>query len=478
MREIAMIGMGGLDDVLPVPATVRADGPGELTADLDPGSAGGPPAAQPCGLRDEAPAPPRAASAIEPSRYRLEDFPEVRTLRERLDGVRAQGLSLPYFRVHEGVTRNSTVIAGRHYINYSSCNYLGLSGDPEVTRAAAMAMVRYGTSVSASRAASGERAVHRELETALARFLGCEDAIALVSGHATNVLVLGHLLGPEDLIVHDALAHDSILGGAGSRAPADGRSRTTTWTTWRTPWRPCGPGRRRVLIAAEGVYGMDGDLAPLDRLIELKRKYKALLLVDEAHSLGVVGRTGRGIGEHFGVDRGDVDLWMGTLSKSLASCGGYIAGSSAVVEYLKHSAPGFVDSVGLSPANAAAALAALEKLEARPVLVTCLRERSRLFLELCQDRGIDTGLSEGSAIVPCVVGDSSACLRLAEALAGRGINVQPILAPAVPEHRARLRFFITARHTEAQLVMTADVLAREWARLDLDTADFAAGACA
>ena len=238
------------------------------------------------------------------------------------------------------------------------------------------------------------------------------------------------------------------------------------------------PGARRVLIAAEGVYGMDGDLAPLDRLIELKRKYKALLLVDEVHSLGVVGRTGRGIGEHFGVDRGDVDLWMGTLSKSLASCGGYIAGSSAVVEYLKHSAPGFVDSVGLSPANAAAALAALEKLEARPVLVTCLRERSRLFLELCQDRGIDTGLSEGSAIVPCVVGDSSACLRLAEALAGRGINVQPILAPAVPEHRARLRFFITARHTEAQLVMTADVLAREWARLDLDTADFAAGACA
>ena len=478
MREIAMIGMGSLDDVLPVPATVRADGPGELTADLDPFSAGGPPAAQPCGLRDEAPAPPRAASAIEPSRYRLEDFPEVRTLRERLDGVRAQGLSLPYFRVHEGVTRNSTVIAGRHYINYSSCNYLGLSGDPEVTRAAAMAMVRYGTSVSASRVASGERAVHRELETALARFLGCEDAIVLVSGHATNVSVLGHLLGPEDLIVHDALAHDSILGGArlsGARrrpfAHNDMDDLEDALATMR-------PGARRVLIAAEGVYGMDGDLAPLDRLIELKRKYKALLLVDEAHSLGVVGRTGRGIGEHFGVDRGDVDLWMGTLSKSLASCGGYIAGSSAVVEYLKHSAPGFVDSVGLSPANAAAALAALEKLEARPVLVTCLRERSRLFLELCQDRGIDTGLSEGSAIVPCVVGDSSACLRLAEALAGRGINVQPILAPAVPEHRARLRFFITARHTEAQLVMTADVLAREWARLDLDTADFAAGACA
>ncbi len=216
---------------------------------------------------------------------------------------------------------------------------------------------------------------------------------------------------------------------------------------------------------------MDGDLAPLDRLIELKRKYKALLLVDEAHSLGVVGRTGRGIGEHFGVDRGDVDLWMGTLSKSLASCGGYIAGSRAVVEYLKYSTPGFVYSVGLSPANAAAALAALKKLEARPDLVTRLRARSQLFLDLCRDRGIDTGLSEGSAVVPCIVGDSVQCVRLAEALAGRGINVQPILAPAVPEHRARLRFFITARHTEAQLVMTADVLAEEMARLEFEGAE-------
>ena len=260
--------------------------------------------------------------AIEPARYRLEDFPEVRTLRRRRDEMRGRGLSMPYFRVQEGISRDSTVIAGRHYLNFSSHNYLGLSGDPEVTRAAAHAAIRYGTSVSASRIASGERAVHRELEAALARFLGCEDAIALVSGHATNVSVLGHLLGPEDLIVHDALAHDSILGGArlsGARrrpfAHNDMDALEDILATTR-------PEARRVLIAVEGVYSMDGDLAPLDRLIELKRKYKAILLVDEAHSLGVVGRTGRGIGEHYRVDRGDVDLWMGTLSKSLASCGG------------------------------------------------------------------------------------------------------------------------------------------------------------
>ena len=414
--------------------------------------------------------------AIEPSRYRPVDFPEVRALRERLDGMHERGLSLPYFRVQEEISREGAVIAGRHYLDFSSQNYLGLSGDPEVTRAAAHAAIRYGTSVSASRAASGERAVHRELEAALARFLGCEDAVVLVSGHATNVSVLGHLLGPEDLIVHDALAHDSILGGArlsGARrrpfAHNDMDALEDILATMR-------PEVRRVLIAVEGVSGMDGDLAPLDRLIELKRKYKVLLLVDEAHSLGVVGRTGRGIGEHYRVDRGDVNLWMGTLSKSLASCGGYVAGTAAVVEYLKHSAPGFVHSVGLSPASAAAALAALEKLESRPELVARLRARSRLFLDMCRDRGIDTGPSGGSAVVPCIVGDSAACLRLAEALTDRGINVQPIVAPAVPEHRARLRFVINARHTEAQLVATAVALAEEWARLEYDTTDLPAEA--
>jgi 8-amino-7-oxononanoate synthase len=419
-----------------------------------------------------------AAPTIDPARYRVEDFPEVRALRDRIDAMRAQGLSTPYFRVHEGVARDNTVIAGRHYVNFSSHNYLGLSGDPDVTRAAAMAAVRYGTSVSASRVAAGERPIHRELESTLARFLGCEDAIVLVSGYITNVSVLGHLLGPEDLIVHDALAHDSILVGArlsGARrrpfAHNDMDALEETLAAMR-------PEARRVLIAVEGVSSMDGELASLDRLIDLKRRHKALLLVDESHSLGVVGRTGRGIGEHFGVDRGDVDLWMGTLSKSLASCGGYIAGSSPVVDYLKYSAPGFVHSVGLSPPNAAAALAALEKLEARPDLVVRLRERSRLFLDLCRERGIDTGSSEGSSVVPCIVGDSSACLRLAEALAGRGVSVEPIVAPTLPEHQARLRFFVTARHTEAQLVATADALAQEWARLDGDTAEFPTGACA
>jgi 7-keto-8-aminopelargonate synthetase-like enzyme len=211
---------------------------------------------------------------------------------------------------------------------------------------------------------------------------------------------------------------------------------------------------------------MDGDIPRLDAFVAVKRKHHALLLVDEAHSFGVLGKTGRGVGEHYPVDRADVDLWMGTLSKTLASCGGYIAGSRALVEWLKYTCPAFVYSVGISPANAASALAALRKLEAHPEIVEVLRARARLFLELLKARGINTGMSDGSAVVPCIVGNSYDCLRLATNLGERGVNVQPILYPAVEEHLARLRFFITSKHTEAQLRLTADILAEELGKLN------------
>jgi len=376
------------------------------------------------------------------------------------------GMANPYFNLHEGITADTSVIAGREMLNFSSYNYLGMSGDPAVSQAVKDAVDRYGTSVSASRVASGEKPLHRELEGAIARFLGTEDAIVMVGGHATNVGVIGHLFGPGDLILHDSLAHDSIMGGArlsGAR---------------RRPFPHSDPGAldallkqvrrdfKKVLIAVEGTYSMDGDIPPLDELVRIKKKHRAMMLVDEAHSFGVVGATGRGVGEHFGVDRRDVELWMGTLSKTLASCGGYIAGSRATVEYLKYTTPAFVYSVGISPPNAASALAALRQLEARPETVATLQQRARFFLDLCRRRGIDTGMSEGTAVIPCIVGNSWDCLQLAQALGARGINVQPILYPAVEEQLARLRFFMTARHTEAQLTHTADVLAEELLKLN------------
>jgi 8-amino-7-oxononanoate synthase len=407
-----------------------------------------------------------AAEAIDPSTWRIEAFPEVKALHDRLEMARAAGVENPYFSVHERVTNDTSLIGGREYVNFASYNYLGLSGDPDVTRAAVEALARYGSSVSASRLASGEKPLHLALERGIADLLGCEDAIVMVGGHATNVSVIGHMLGPQDLVIHDSLAHDSILAGirlsgAKRRAFPHNDVEGLEWLLARLR-----PTARRVLIAIEGVYSMDGDIAPLDRIVDLKRRHHALLLVDEAHSLGVLGRTGRGIGELYEVDRRDVDLWMGTLSKSLASCGGYIAGSHALVRYLKYTNPGFVYSVGISPPNAAAALAALQKLRELPSLVSALQARSRTFLEASRRHALDTGLSGGTAVIPCIVGNSHDCLRLSRALAGRAINVQPILYPAVEERGSRLRFFVTARHTDDQIQAAVAACAEELARLD------------
>jgi 7-keto-8-aminopelargonate synthetase-like enzyme len=184
-------------------------------------------------------------------------------------------------------------------------------------------------------------------------------------------------------------------------------------------------------------------------------------MIDEAHSLGVLGQRGRGIGEYFDVDRRDVDLWMGTMSKTLGSCGGYIAGCRELVEYLKYTAPGFVFSVGMPPSGAAAALASLRLLEAQPERVARLQENAALFLSLARQCGLNTGHSGGTAVVPVILGNSLLALRISQAMFERGVNVQPILHPAVEESAVRLRFFITCLHTETQIRYTVKTLAEE-----------------
>ena len=416
-------------------------------------------------------AKPAASIAAEPpakldeSTFRIEQFPEVQELEQRLGLAEAFGLKNPYFNVHERVTNDTSVIGGRTVINWSSYNYLGLSGDPSVTRAAQDAVERYGTSVSASRIASGEKPLHRELEAELAALLGTEDSIVTVSGHGVFVTTIATLVKDGDLVLHDALAHDCILAGAKLSGAKRRPFPHNDWRALEKQLQQLRPHYRRVLIAVEGVYSMDGDSPDLPRFIELKKKYGCLLLVDEAHSIGVMGKTGAGIGEHFGVNRAEVDLWMGTLSKSFASCGGYVCGSRSLVQFLKYSAGGFVYSVGISPANAAAALEALHQLRAHPEKVARLHERARLFLKLAKEKGIDTGMSSGSAVVPAILGNSLHALQVSDALKQRGINVQPILYPAVEETAARLRFFCTATHTEQQIRETVEVLAEEIARV-------------
>jgi 7-keto-8-aminopelargonate synthetase-like enzyme len=228
---------------------------------------------------------------------------------------------------------------------------------------------------------------------------------------------------------------------------------------------------RRALIVLEGVYSADGDVPDLRRFVEVKERHGAMLMVDEAHSLGVLGATGRGIAEHAGVDPAAIEIWMGTLSKSLASCGGYIAGSSALVEYLKYTAPGFVYSVGIPPSNAAAALAALRKLVAEPERVATLHERAAYFLRRCREAGLDTGASAGTPVIPILVGDSLRAAKLSSMLLAAGVNVQPMVAPAVPNDRARLRFFVASTHTEEELDATVRLVVEAMRDLGRDDAD-------
>ncbi|MGY0497487.1 type I polyketide synthase [Nocardia sp. FBN12] len=406
-------------------------------------------------------------SAVEPE-YRISDFAEVRAIADRLAGGHALGLANPYFLINDGVTRDTSFIDGTQVVNFSSYNYLGMSGHPAVVAAVQDAVARYGSSVSASRLLSGEKPIHRELEAELAALLGTEDAIALVGGHSTNVTVIGHLVGPEDLVIHDSLAHDSILQGCqlsgATRRPFphnDHAALDALLTEIRHQYR-------RVLILIEGVYSQDGDIPDLPAIIEIKKKHQALLMIDEAHSVGVLGENGGGIGEYFDVDRRDVELWSGTMSKALAGCGGYVAGSADLVQFLKYTTPGFVYSVGMTPMNAAASLAAMRLLRADREPLDRLRRNSELFLRLAGEAGINTGDSHDTPIIPCIVGDSMKTLKLSTALLHRAINVNPIIYPAVPEDLARLRFFVTACHSEDQIRDTVTALAEELARMSAD----------
>ena len=396
----------------------------------------------------------------------IAQFPEVRALEQNFAMVRDAGLENPYFGVHEGLTNDRTTIGGRELVSWATYNYLSMSGEAEVAAAAKNAVDRFGTSVSASRLVSGEKTIHQELEREIARFVGTEDAITFVGGHATNETVIGHVVGPGDLVLHDAFSHNSLLQGA---LLSGARRRPFPHNDYDAAEKLLSQMRsqyRRVLVVIEGIYSMDGDFAELPKFIGLAKRHKALLMVDEAHSIGVMGVRGRGIGEHFGVNPEDVDIWMGTLSKALGSCGGYIAGTKTLVRWLKYTCPGFVYSVGLPPAAAGAAIGALRLLQREPQRVERLHANARLFLQLAKEAGLNTGPSGGSAIIPIILGNSMNALRLSRSLFTRGINVQPILYPAVEESAARLRFFITSRHTPDQIRRTVSAMQEELSKID------------
>ena len=405
-----------------------------------------------------APVKVKAEVDIRPEHYDVTQFPECVALRQRVTAMEDAGLENPFFRVNQKVENSLATIDGRQVVNYASFDYLGMASDPRVMQAAKDAIDQFGTSASASRLVGGDNTLLQELDAEIAQFLGLEEALVIPSGYGTNESVIGHLFGPDDLILYDELAHNSMVQGTVSS-----RSQRRAFPHNDAEFldgllRDLRGQYRRVAIAIEGLYSMDGDYPDLPKFLDVKKRHKALLYVDEAHSVGVLGATGRGICEHYGVDPNEGDIWMGTISKALGSGGGFIAGRKGLIQYLKYTTPALVFATASSPANVAAALTALRLLQEEPQRVAQLRDRSQLFLKLAQDRGLNTGTSNGMPIIPIILGDSMRCIEVSAALLRQGVNARPILYPAVPEKASRIRFFINADHTEEQICRTVELL--------------------
>jgi 8-amino-7-oxononanoate synthase len=391
--------------------------------------------------------------------YDVAQFPECVAFHKRVMDATAAGFELPFFRTKEQIAGPVVRVQNQDLISYTSFDYLGLARSSEVKKAAKQAIDQFGTSASASRLVGGDNSIISTLDEELARFIGAEAAIIFPCGYGTNASVFSHLFGAEDLILYDELAHNSIVQGA---IASKAQRRPFPHNDFGFVDRVLGDIRshyRRVVVAIEGVYSMDGDFPDLTRFIEIKQRHHALLYVDEAHSVGVLGPTGRGICEHFGVNLADGDFWMGTISKALGSAGGYLAGRKSLIQYLKYTTPSMVFSTGSPPSTAAAALAALRILQQEPERVSQLHEKSALFLKLAQESGLQTGTSHATPVIPIILGDSLRSIWVSQELMRCGIDAQPILYPAVPESASRIRFFLTSEHTEEQIRYTVQTLA-------------------
>ncbi|NVY96321.1 aminotransferase class I/II-fold pyridoxal phosphate-dependent enzyme [Lactobacillus sp. DCY120] len=397
----------------------------------------------------------------------IANFPEVQEFTAYLESQEGHN---PYFKTNAGLPLNRMTIANEEYINFSTYNYLGLNGQAEVVAAGKRAIDQYGTSVSGSRLLSGQIKLHQELEETLANFIGVDAALVQVGGHSTNVNMIGNIVGEEDLIIHDQLAHNSIVEGARLSHAMRRSFKHNDLKSLERILQRLRDNYRRVLIVVEGAYSMDGDLCPLPELIALKKRYGAILMVDEAHSFGTVGSRGAGVTDYWQVDPHDVDIIMGTLSKSCASCGGFIAGEQVFLNWLRFTSPGFIFSAGITPANTAAALSAVQTFANDSSRVQKLQDNSQYFLTKIQALGYETGNSHDTPIIPLIVGDSQTTLEFAQELLAAKINALPIVAPAVREDEARIRFFMSSLHTREDLDQTLAVLEKLRPKLTTMTA--------
>jgi 7-keto-8-aminopelargonate synthetase-like enzyme len=347
-----------------------------------------------------------------------------------------------------------------HFVSFANYDYLGLGDDKRVREAGAKAALTLGVGAEASRLVGGNRAVHDQLEHEIAEFLGVDDVVTLVSGWMTNASLLGYLLTKSDLIVVDDLSHNSILVGADVSHATVLRFAHGNLDDLDAVLTQHRPRAKRALIVVEGLYSMDGDMPDLPRLIEIKHKHDAWLMVDEAHSIGVLGASGRGLAEHFGVDPREIDFIIGTLSKTFAASGGFIAGSRPVVEWLRFTLPASMFSVGLSPVIAAAVREGLAIMQREPWRVARVQENSRFFIDEARIRDLNVGAAIGAGVVSIQFPDHDTCMLAAQRLLEAGYYAPPIPQLAVPKNKPRIRFFISANHTPGDITGALDVLAR------------------
>jgi glycine C-acetyltransferase len=385
-------------------------------------------------------------------------------LHDQLDQWRREG-TYQRLRVLESESAAESRFDGRQVINLASNNYLGLTTHPKLREAALAAVKKFGVGSGAVRTISGTMSLHMELEERIARFKNVEACVVFQSGFAANAGTVAAILGPEDHIVSDELNHASIIDGCRlSKAKIHVFPHKDVAAAENIlAGLASDPGRK--LLISDGVFSMDGDIGPLPGLVEAAEKHGAIMMVDDAHSSGVLGRNGRGTIDHFGL-HGRVHVQVGTLSKAIGVLGGYVCGSRDLIEFLYHRARPFLFSTSHPPAVAAACIAAFDVLEQEPERIDCLWENTRNFKKGLTEAGFDTGMSE-TPITPVIVGEAALAHQLSRELFNEGVLATGIGFPTVPKGKARVRTIVTATHTRQELDRALEVFRAVGKRLGI-----------
>lgn len=366
------------------------------------------------------------------------------------DAKKLQAMGLyPYFRPITASTGNNVVTNGKRQVMIGSNNYLGLTHDPRVMEAAKKAIEHYGTGCTGSRFLNGNLDLHEELEARLAKFVGKEAALCFSTGFFVNQGTLGALVGRSDVIYSDRENHASIVEGTQVALGDTLRFKHNDAEDLERILKNSREKYDGAIIVADGVFSMSGDILNLPKIVELGKKYNCKVYVDDAHSLGVLGKRGEGTGHHFNMHQ-DVDLVMGTFSKSFASIGGFIAGTKDVVHYIKHKARPFIFSAAMSPSATATALKCLDIMETEPQHIENLRRNSAYMSKNLKSMGYNT-LNSQTPIIPLLIGDDGAAFAMTQKLAERGVFMTPVVRPAVPEGCSVLRTSYMASHTQEDL---------------------------